>query len=220
MIGQVADGAVDPADVVGLAPYDPSRPGGRIDGLDLVVSSGLPIDPSPGEIGRRIARHGFNDAGLLPASCGPVGPKPTDQTRAIRAGSILFVDRELALAIDRRVAADRAREQRRRREARERMEQEQRWLAVIDRVSAALGLDRDQVTAFRRDDQLFTTTFRVKASATSYVDVPIDDEILARHARDRYDVNGPAIAIAKAVRHALVEQKLDEEEAGRSGWMP
>jgi hypothetical protein len=220
VISDMRDGAIDPDDIVGSAPYDPSRPGGRIDGLDLVVSSGLPIEPSPGEIGRRIARHGFNDAGLLPASCGPVGPRPGDQTRAIRAGSILFVDRELALAIDRRESAERAREQRRRRDERHRLEQERRWLAVIDRASAALGLDRDQVKAFRRDDMLFTTTFRVMTSATSYVDVPIDDDVIARSATSAHDVNGPAVAIAKAVRAALVERKLDEEEAGRSGWMP
>jgi hypothetical protein len=212
MIGDVLDGAVDPADVTAAA-FDPSRPAGRIDGLDLVVSSGLPLEPSPGEIGRRIVRHGFNDAGLLPASCGPVGPRPGDRTRAIRAGSMLFVDRELALEIDRRHRLA----QRRRRDE---QQQQQRWIAVVDRVSAALGLDRDRVTAFRRDDRLAETTFRVMLSATSWLDVPVDDEVVARAARDRHDVNGPAIAIAKAVRAALVERKLDEEEVGRSGWMP
>lgn len=193
----VDDGAVDPADVVAA----------RLGGLDMVVSSGLPMIPSDGENARRIVRHGFHAAGLLPDVDQPVGPRPFEPTRALLAGRILFVDHELALEIDHRTQVARQREL-------DEQQQARRWQSVVDRVSAALGLERDQVTAFRRDHMLFETTFRVTGVGTT-LDVQVDDDTIARAARDRHDVNGPAIAVAKQIRAALVERRLDDEEAGR-----
>jgi hypothetical protein len=194
----VDDGEVDPADVVVS----------RLTGLDLVVTSGLPLLPSDGTNARRIVRHGFHDAGLLPSSCGPVGPRPGEPTRALRAGRILFVDRELALEIDRRAELER-------RNAAYRDAQALRWRSVLDRTSAALGLDRDRVSAFKRDDRLGEITVRASLDPFDPVDVVVTDEDIARSATSANDINGPAALLVSRLRAALVERRLDDEEAGR-----
>lgn len=191
------DSAVDPADVVAS----------RLGGLDLVVSSGLPMPPSDRENARRIVRHGFHAAGLLPLVDQPVGPRPGEPTRALLAGRILFVDHELALELDRQRDVEQQRQ-------RDRERANARMVSIVDRAAAALGLDRNQLLAQRTDHRLSETRFDVQIGGR-VTQVWVDDETIARAARDRYDINGPAIAIAQQIRTALVERKLDDEEAGR-----
>lgn len=61
-------------------------------GTQVVVSDALPIDPSPGEVGRRIVRHGM--AEILAWLGEDVGPKPEDQTHALLIGGTLHTSRE------------------------------------------------------------------------------------------------------------------------------
>lgn len=49
-----------------------------LDGVPLLISPALPMRPSPGEVGRRIARHVMAD--VLEWLGEPVGPKPDELT--------------------------------------------------------------------------------------------------------------------------------------------
>lgn len=67
--------------------------------MDVIVSNQLPLHPSPGEVGRRIVRHGLVD--VLEWLGEKVGPRPEDLTHAIAgidpagpAGGVLLVSRE------------------------------------------------------------------------------------------------------------------------------
>lgn len=50
-------------------------------GIPIVVSDALPMDPSPGEWGRRYVRHGMRD--ILDWLGEDVGPEPDEQTHAL-----------------------------------------------------------------------------------------------------------------------------------------
>jgi hypothetical protein len=70
-------------------------------GLDVVVSKALPLRPGPGEIGRRIVRHGLAD--VLAWLGEKVGPRPEDLTHAVGGidpagplGGVVFVSQEYA----------------------------------------------------------------------------------------------------------------------------
>lgn len=70
-------------------------------GLDVIVSKALPLHPGPGEVARRIVRHGLAD--VLAWLGEKVGPKPEDLTHAIAGmdpagpvGGVLFVSAEYA----------------------------------------------------------------------------------------------------------------------------
>ena len=62
-------------------------------GYRVHVDPMLPFRPSPGEVGRRIVRHGMKD--VLAWLGEPVGPKPDELTHAFQGGEHLFVSREL-----------------------------------------------------------------------------------------------------------------------------
>jgi hypothetical protein len=70
---------------------------GTFGGLEIIVSDLLPIDPSPGEIGRRIVRHGLAD--ILEWLGEEVGPKPEDKTTALIFGSHALMARDAAVRI-------------------------------------------------------------------------------------------------------------------------
>lgn len=69
-------------------------------GVDVVVSRWLPVRPGPGEVARRIVRHGLSD--VLEWLGQKVGPRPEDLTHAIGGidpagplGGVVFVSQEL-----------------------------------------------------------------------------------------------------------------------------
>lgn len=49
-------------------------------GITVVVSAALPVDPSPGQVVKRMVRHGLAD--VLEWLGEPVGPRPHDKTHA------------------------------------------------------------------------------------------------------------------------------------------
>ncbi|MFQ6170396.1 hypothetical protein ACK8HX_02215 [Oryzobacter sp. R7] len=63
-------------------------------GLTVIVSRELPLAPSPGEVARRIVRHGM--AEILAWLGEDVGPRPDDVTHALRAGHNLLVSGQYA----------------------------------------------------------------------------------------------------------------------------
>lgn len=174
--------------------------------MRVLVTPVLPIEPSPGEIARRIVRHGFNDAGLLPFAEGDVGPKPGDRIRALEIHGALYVDAELGEQLKREgeLARDRAWAEGRER-ARVRVE-----LAVIAQM---VGVER--VVAYRVEHQLDRTLYRIPSGedlAGDWVaEVWIDHDDL-RRAGDEWQRRK---YVATRLRAALVEAKLDDEEAGR-----
>lgn len=77
--------------------------------MDIVVSKLLPIHPSPGEVGRRIVRHGL--ARVLAWWGEEPGPAPDAQTHAIAGidpaapvGGVLFVSPEMHEQLQRKAA--------------------------------------------------------------------------------------------------------------------
>lgn len=189
--------------------YGPASPATVLGAYTVLVSPLLPVEPSPAEIARRIVRHGYHDAGLLPDVEGEVGPRPGDKIRAIEAHGRLFVDAELA----RELAAEAARARDRawagsRRIARERVD-----LGVIAQM---LGVP--WVEALREPDY-FRTLYRAHLEPEGAVwtggpQVRISDaELAGVVVRDPWRRRA---YIAGKLRKAVVEWKLDEEEAGRT----
>lgn len=71
-----------------------------MDPVNVVVSKELPLHPGPGEVGRRIVRHGLAD--VLTWLGEPLGPRPDELTHAISSvdpgnrfdPGVLFVSEE------------------------------------------------------------------------------------------------------------------------------
>jgi hypothetical protein len=65
--------------------------------FEIIVSRALPIVPSPGEVGRRIVRHGMAD--VLAWLGEEVGPAPDELTHSLVSldggAAVLFVSQEL-----------------------------------------------------------------------------------------------------------------------------
>lgn len=212
MTGQV----YTPAGVLDLGDLTPQReaavwlheapPATVVGTMRVLVSPILPIEPSPGEVARRIVRHGFHAAGLLPDVDQPVGPKPGDRIRALEIHGALYVD--AALGEELKAEAARSRERAwadGRRAARERVD-----LGVI---AGMIGVPH--VTALREPDYL-RTLFRahLEPEGTTWTGGPqirIDDEDLAR-----LDPWKRRAFVATRLRQAVVEWKLDDEEGARS----
>ena len=177
-------------------------------GVDVVPSRMLPAPPSPGEDARRIVRHGFADAGYWPAAAGEVGPRPGVPTRAILMGRTLLVDYQLADEIRDRVdVARRNTESRRRRQAQE--------LADLQAIATSLGVRA--VTAHREPDYA-RTLYRAHTEPEGAVwkggpQVRIDHDELRR----LRNTSAVIAYVAHRLRQALVEHKLDDEEAARGG---
>lgn len=175
--------------------------------LEVVVDAGLPIRPSDREQAKRIVRHGFADAGLWPRACGNVGPRPGAPTRALQIGRQLLVDRLLF---------DEIRAAREHRAARHDSQRRQRLQELADLQTIATGIGVRQVTAVREPDYR-RTTFRAhlepEGAPFAGVTVRFDDADMARHR----NTTAVIVAVATALRAALVEHKLDEEDAGRAG---
>lgn len=179
-----------------------------ITGLEVVVSPVLPAPPSDREQARRIVRHGYADAGMWAKTLGDVGPRPGVPTRALLAGRQLIVDRLLAEEI--RDALTRRREQA---EARKRRAAQQR--ADLQAIATSLGVRH--VSAVREPDY-GRTTYRAHLEAegelADTVDVRFEDHELVRHP----NTTAVIAAVAHSLRRALVERKLDEEQAARGGY--
>jgi hypothetical protein len=177
-------------------------------GLDVVPSRMLPAPPSPGEDARRIVRHGFHDAGLWPAACGEVGPRPGQPTRAIKIGRQLLVDHLLWDEI--RTEADR---QRRRADSARRRQAQER--ADLQAIATSLGVRR--VTAHLEPDYA-RTLYRAhtEPEGAAWKDGP---QVRIDHDELRRLPNTSAVIahVAHRLRQVLAERKLDEEEAARGG---
>ena len=66
----------------------------KLDGVKIIVTASLPIAPTDGEDIVRMVRHGLAD--VLDWLGEDVGPKPGDQTHAVRISNrVTFVSQEL-----------------------------------------------------------------------------------------------------------------------------
>lgn len=71
-----------------------------LDGINIVESTTLPLEPSPGQWARRFVRHGMAD--VLAWLGEHVGPRPDDRINALQLNErTLLVSPELAAAIRR-----------------------------------------------------------------------------------------------------------------------
>ena len=179
----------------------------ELDGLAVTPSSALPMRPSPREDARRIVRHGFADAGMWPRTAGEVGPRPGEPIRAIRAGSLVYVDRDMADQIWAAAAALRERLAARRRA-------EGQTMADNQAIATALGVRRVSRLWFphcRRT--VFRAHLEREGEPFDGVKVVYADRDLARHP----NTTAIIVTAARDLRAKLAERKLDEEDAARGG---
>lgn len=210
-------------------------------GTPVHVSPFLPVEPSPGEVARRIVRHGYaaareetGRACFFPDTLGDVGPKPGAPIAAMWLGDRLMVSQSLKDRLQRDFA-DRARIEAANRSYRAR--QDARWNAILSGIlvclNVALGGSSThphpviRVHSERRDAWADQMTFRAHiapelAEGQSVTYTVDDDELrklvnpVDRH-RDVEVVRLVAIKLEPEVRRVLAEIKVDEEQSGRAG---
>lgn len=221
----MSDGSViTPAGVLHLADVDGdlasqvwaagATPATTFGTMRVLVTPVLPIEPSPAEVARRIVRHGAfaarKETGYgahFADSLGDVGPKPGDKIRAIQIHGALYVDAQLAEEL--KAEGARARE-------RAWAEGRERAKIRIELQVIAQMVDVPRVVAYQVDHKLDQTLYRIPTGEDLAGDWAaeawIDHEDL-RRAGDDWQRRK---LVATRLRAALVEAKLDDEEAARS----